>query len=295
MTDMVAIANAAAGSSDDGTIAAVVEVLGRGGDVRLARTSDEDDLSAALRDLGDRTVVVLGGDGSLHAVVAALDALGVLATTPVALVPMGTGNDFAHTLGLSEEPLEAAAQALASPARPIDLVRDGEGRLVVNAAHIGVGAEAGAKAEKYKRRWGRIGYTIGALLSSTAPGARLRIEVDGVVLPSRGLVVQVAVGNGRYVGGGTPLLPEAEPADGLLDVAVSWADAAPRRLGYVLRLRRGRHPERDDVEYTRARLVTVSGDPTRVTIDGELYDASPRHRWELVPGAMLMCYPTSAA
>lgn len=294
MTDMMAIANAAAGSSDDATIAAVVDVLAGAGGVRLVRTSDADDLAAALRDIGDRTAVVLGGDGSLHAVVAALDKLGALSTTPVALVPMGTGNDFARTLGLSEDPLEAAHQAIASAPRPIDLVRDGEGRLVVNAAHVGVGAEAAANARRYKKRWGRLGYAIGTLMASTSPGVRLHIEIDGVTLPSRGPVVQVAVGNGRFVGGGTPLLPEADPTDGKLDVAVSWADSAPSRLGYVLRLRAGRHPTRPDVQYERARLVSVSGEPTRVTLDGELHDPTTQHRWELLPAAMLMRYPMRA-
>jgi diacylglycerol kinase (ATP) len=296
MTALLAIANADAGSSSDDVVDEVVASLRDDFDVELVKTSGPEDLDRALAERpGLDVVLVLGGDGSLHAVVAALHHAGRLPDVTVGLVPLGTGNDFAATLGLPDDHLQAAEVLVTGHTRQIDLIRDDKDGIVVNAAHIGIGAEAAAAARPWKKALGPIGYAIGALLTGlrglTTPGARLVITVDGERLPRKEPVIQVAVGNGRFVGGGAPLLPQADPSDGKLDVSVSYTESPRRRIAYAFSVRRGDHHRRDDVHYLRGTEVTVTGDALRCTSDGELTEPSRTHQWRLIPGAMTMYVP----
>ena len=296
MATLLAIANAEAGSSDDEAIDAVVVALRDDVDLDLVRTSSPDDLTAALADHPDLDgVVVLGGDGSLHAVVKALRAAGRLTDVTVGLVPLGTGNDFAATLGLPEDPAAAARVVATGSTREIDLVIDGTDGVVINAAHIGIGAEAAAAARPWKKALGPLGYAVGAALTGlkglTTPGARLRITVDGKTLTRKEPVIQVAIGNGRYVGGGAPLLPQADPSDGLIDVSVSYTESPRRRIAYAFSVRRGEHHRRDDVIYLTGKQIEVVGDALRCTSDGELTPPSTRHSWRIEPSALTMYVP----
>ena len=130
------------------------------------------------------------------------------------LLPLGTGNDFARGVGIPLDVEEAARVVLDGAPRPMDLVVDEVGEIVVNSVHVGVGAEAsrrGGRAEEAAR--GRIGYPLGALLTAVdPPTVRVRVEIDGeVVCDLDRPVLQVAVGNGPSVGGGAHLTPDADP------------------------------------------------------------------------------------
>jgi YegS/Rv2252/BmrU family lipid kinase len=290
MTDVLVIANAGAGTSTEDAQDAALDVLRERLDVTLVTTSSPDELEGALADHRDaRTMVVLGGDGSLHAVVAALHAAGRLADVAVGLVPLGTGNDFARTLDLPTDPARAAEVVTAGEEKSLDLIVDSEGGVTVNAVHLGAGADAAIAAQPHKRRFGPIGYTIGALVSGfRTQGKHLVISIDGERVPDRGRVLLVAVGNGRFVGGGTALLPEADPADGLLDVAVVFSHSRKERLMYALSLGLRRHHLRDDVDYRRGTEVSVEGPDLRCTNDGEITGPKPALAWHVEPGALRM-------
>ncbi|MGA8987235.1 diacylglycerol/lipid kinase family protein [Aeromicrobium sp.] len=296
MTSFLAIANADAGSADEDTIEQVVELLGRGADVELVETSSPEDLAAAL-DVrpGIDGVVVLGGDGSLHAVVEALRSGDRLGDVAIGLVPLGTGNDFAATLALPEDGLEAAGVIAAGRTRQIDLIIDAQDHVVVNAAHIGIGAEAARIAGPWKKALGPVGYVIGAAISGarglTQTGARLEITVDGTTLDRKEPVIQLAVGNGRFVGGGAPLLPQADPSDGELDIAVAYTESPRRRIAYARSIRRGDHHRRDDVVYVRGTRVSVRGDELACTSDGELSPPAAEYAWRIEPGVLTMYVP----
>lgn len=296
MTSLLAIANEDAGSSTDALVEAVMSTLRGQVDVDLVTTSNPDDLAVALESHPDVDgVVVLGGDGSLHAVVEALRGAGRLADVTVGLVPLGTGNDFAETLGLPGDVAQAAGVIVTGRTREVDLIIDAADHVVVNAAHIGIGAEAAAAARPWKKLLGPIGYGVAAALTGlkglTTPGAHLEIRVDGEALPRKEPVIQVAIGNGRFVGGGAALLPQADPSDGLLDVAVSYTASPRRRIAYAFSVRRGDHHRRDDVVYLRGTDVTVEGDALRCTSDGELIEPARRHSWRIEPAAMQMYVP----
>jgi YegS/Rv2252/BmrU family lipid kinase len=293
MTDVLAIGNDSAGTSSDEAQNAAMDVLREHHDVALVTTSSPDELEAALADHpGVSTIVVLGGDGSLHAVVAALHAAGRLADVTVGLVPMGTGNDFARTLELPTDPVRAAKIVAAGKEQVLDLILDGDDTVTVNAAHLGAGTEAAIAAQPHKERFGPIGYAIGALVSGfRVQGKHLTITVDGDRVPDRGRVLQVAVGNGRFVGGGAALLPEAHPSDGLMDVAVVFSHTRRERLLYALSLGLRRHHRLDDVDYRRGTEVSVEGAELQCTNDGEIAEPFSTHTWHIEPGALRMLVP----
>ena len=288
MTSLLLLRNARSGSDDDAAIEAVVGVLeSSGAHVEVAATDSPEDVDAVLGRAERRTVVVAGGDGSLHAVVTSLHRSGTLSTTTLALIPLGTGNDFARGVGLPDDPADAAQVVADGTPRPLDLLVDADGGVVVNAVHAGVGAEAGRAAERLKPRLGNIGYVVGALTAGLrASGQRLKVEVDGtVVAPGHRRVLQVAIGNAPYVGGGTELVPAAEPADGRVDVVVSFAVSAAARAWYAVLLRLGRHTGRDDVVTCRGRVVRIAGEPFWCNADGELSGPHRDRTWTVEPAA----------
>jgi len=285
------ITNPGAGSSEQAEEA--LAALRGHGEVDVRETDGPASLSAALDATARRVVVAAGGDGTLHAVLAALHRGGLLGEVTVGLLPLGTGNDFARCLGLPLSPAAAARVVGAGHTRPMDLVVDDEGRVVVNNVHLGAGAEAARRASGWKERLGRPGYLVGALLAAVRPPVlRLRVEVDGaVVCTGDSGVLQVAIGNGASVGGGTELVPDAEPGDGLLDVVISTPRSRLAFVGYARDLIRGRHHHRADVTCVRGRSVTVSGEEFWCSADGETSGPVRRRRWRVAPAAYRMIVP----
>jgi len=291
---VLAIANSSAGTASDTSLDIALDVLREHhDDVRLETTSSPDDLTDALARHDDVGIVVaLGGDGSLHAVVAALHDAGRLKDVAVGLVPLGTGNDFARSVDLPNDPAAAAEIVATGEPRPLDLIVEEQGTVIVNAAHLGAGTEAALAAKPLKERFGPIGYALGALVSGfRVEGKHLTITIDGEPVRAHGRVLQVAVGNGRFVGAGTALLPEADPADGLMDVAIVLSHSRRKRLGYLLSLGLRRHHRRDDVLYVRGAEVVVEGAELASTNDGEIADPMPRHHWRIEPGVLRMYVP----
>jgi diacylglycerol kinase family enzyme len=120
----------------------------------------------------------------------------------------------------------------------------------------------------------------------------MRVEIDGeVVNDVNRPVLMVAIGNGSNVGGGTELNPDADTEDGLLDVMISRAVGTGAKLGYVARLRKGEHGERDDVVTLRGRTVKVSGESFWLSADGEISGPERSRSWRLEPAAYSMILP----
>jgi diacylglycerol kinase (ATP) len=290
---LLLITNSEAGSADERNLDRALSVLRDATDVEVAATSSPGELDGVLHRRGGRRVVVAGGDGSLHAVVAALHRRHELADTVVGLVPLGTGNDFARGAGVPLDPAEAARLVLKGTPQPVDLIIDCLGEVVVNNVHIGVGAQASHNAKPLKKVLGRVGYALGAVGAAIKPPyVRLRIEVDGhEVADFAHPILMVAIGNGSRVGGGAAITPEADPGDGKMDVMVSFSTSLVAKLGYALRFRAGRHHERDDVLYLRAGTVTVSGQNFYCSADGELYGPERNRTWTIEPAAYSMPLP----
>jgi len=294
MVPLLVLTNPGAGGADDDVLDVVLSALRDGGaEVDTAPMGAPDELVATLGRFPRHRPVAAGGDGSLHLLVAALHARGELRERVVGLVPMGTGNDVARCLGISEDPAEAAATLVHGRERSLDLLTDGAGGIVVNAVHLGVGAQANKDGTPLKPVLGRAAYRVGAVLAGLrSTGWPLRVVVDGRVLTDgRQRVLQVGIGNGRTIGGGTPLTPDAVPDDGLADVVVSTATGPFARMRYARLLQQGRHGTDPAVIVTRGRQVRVSGPATPVNTDGELGEPVRDRCWSVLPGAWRITVP----
>ena len=292
--ELLLVVNRIAGTAQDDAVDAALSHLRTGADVTVAATGDAGELDEVLRANRGRRVVALGGDGSVHAVVAALDRTGLLAPDePIGIIARGTGNDLARALGLPLDPVDGAAAVLAGAPRRLDLLRDDAGGVVVNAVHAGVGAEAAAEAMRLKGRLGVAAYPVGAALAGAgAAGWNLRVEIDGRVAATEEWaadggceVLMLGVCNGPTIGGGTALAPGARPDDGELDVVVCTATGPVARAAFGAALAAGRHVDRPDVLVTRGREVRISGGPVAVDADGELDEVAVTRTWRVEPGA----------
>jgi diacylglycerol kinase (ATP) len=300
---LLVITNSGAGTHDEENLARALALLRTHTSVEVEATSEPGELDGVLHRAGSRTIVIAGGDGSLHAVISALHRRNDLGRNVLALLPLGTGNDFARNLGIPLD-VEAAARVIVegSP-RPMDLIVDEVGQVVVNNVHVGAGAAASRRAHRWKGRLhsvgvgkvnlGKLGYPIGAAITAYDPPLiRLRVEVDGTVITDLdSKVLQVAVGNGSSVGGGTELIPDAEPDDGRLDVMVSRATGPVSRLVYAVRLALGTHPEHADVDYVHGKSVTITGEEFWISADGEIYGPERHRSWRLQRAAYSMVLP----
>ena len=208
MDSLLVITNRDAGTADEEALDRALASLFDHASVEVTATSNPGELDGVLHRAGSRTIVVAGGDGSLHAVVAALYRRHDLKDAVIGLIPLGTGNDFARAMDIPLDTEEAARLLVEGEPRPVDLIVDEVGGVVVNHVHVGAGAQASRRGARWKARLGKVGYgklnlgklgyPIGAALSAVKPPyIRLRVEVDGeVIVDVDQPVLMVAIGNG---------------------------------------------------------------------------------------------------
>jgi diacylglycerol kinase (ATP) len=249
----------------------------------------------AVRD-GARRLVVVGGDGSVNEVV---NGVAEADAVELAVLPRGTGWDFARSLGIPRDLDRAVDVALHGDLREIDLGlasfrtwAGADGRSwFANVASAGIsGAIAKRANESSKALGGKISY-YWATLSVYAgwQTGELRVSVDDEI--RGGKMIDALVANGRYLAGGMKLLPEAEPDDGLFDVLLI-GDVTTRDLLFTLpKSYRGKHLPHPRLEVLRGRIVTVDADePLPVELDGEQPGTTPA-RFEIVPRALRLRVP----
>jgi diacylglycerol kinase (ATP) len=303
MDPLLVITNSDAGSSDEESLRQALGVLRGSASVEVQATSNPGELDGVLHRAGSRRIIVAGGDGSLHAVIAALHRRNDLKNAVLGLLPLGTGNDFARGTGIPLDIAEAARVILEGEPRKMDLVVDELGEVVVNGVHVGAGANASRRGARWKERLGsvgvgklnlgKVGYPIGALLTAwNPPLVRLHVEVDGeLVNDVDEKILMVAIGNGSSVGGGAELTPEATPEDGKLDVMISRATRPSERFMYAVRLGFARHHLAEEATYLRGTSVSVSGGPFWCSADGEIYGPERQRTWHVEPEAYSMMLP----
>ncbi|HEV2557168.1 MAG TPA: lipid kinase [Microvirga sp.] len=231
-------------------------------------------------------VAVGGGDGTLNAA-----ALGVLDIgRPLGVLPMGTANDLARTLGIPPD-LDAAARIIAGGrTRSIDLGLV-NGEPFFNVASIGLSAELAQNLTRdIKRRWGRFGYGLVALqvLSRARPFSAIISSSEGTV---RVRTLQIAVGNGRYYGGGNAVEASAAIDDQHLDLYSLEVKRAWKLALMARSFRYGEHGAWEEVRAVRAREFEVrTRRPRPINCDGEIVTYTPA-RFTIRPGAVTVFAP----
>ncbi len=258
----------------------------------MTTLSDTADLDRALGAFGGGTVVAAGGDGTLHLLAQHLWDHAQLTEIVVGLLPLGTGNDFARSVGIPLDPEAAAAVVVSGTPRTLDLLVDDAGGVAVNAVHCGVGGLAVRHADPLKPWLGRAAYKVGAAWAGArSAGWQVRVEVDDHVLVE-GKVLFVGVGNGATIGGGTVIWPDARPDDGLAEVVVAAAGSTRSRLELAAALRRGRPDQVAGAVTGRGASVRVWGDPVPHIADGERGPSSSNRSWQVRAAAWRLLAPT---
>ncbi|MBA2742202.1 MAG: diacylglycerol kinase family lipid kinase [Actinobacteria bacterium] len=274
--------------------------LGLHGDALLSEEPGH--LTALAREAvqgGASLLVVVGGDGSVNEVV---NGVADLEGFDLAVLPRGTGWDFVRTYGISRSLEDAVATALAGNVRTIDLGlvsfrtwAGAEGRsYFANVASAGIsGAIARRANEASKALGGKISYYWSTLAVFVGwQTGELRVSIDDEIRGGR--MIDVMVANGRFLGGGMMMCPEAEPDDGVFDVMLI-GDVTKRDLLFVLpKTYRGKHLPHPRLELIRGRVVSVDADePLPIQLDGEQPGTTPA-RFEIVPRALRLRVPRQA-
>lgn len=231
-------------------------------------------------------VVIGGGDGTLNAALEGLVATGL----PLGVLPLGTGNDFARTLAIPTDAAEAARVIVAGRLRRVDLGWV-NGKHFVNVASVGLSAWlAKEMTHEVKRRWGRLGYGLGALNAwRRARPFKAQVTCDGSELAL--LTLMVAIGNGRHFGGGMVVAEDARIDDARLDLFTLAPCGLARFVSLLPWLKSGRHGELPEIRTLRGEAIDLETIPALpINTDGEITTATPA-RFRVRPQALPVLVP----
>lgn len=246
-----------------------------------------EELAANALARGIETIVAVGGDGTVREVASALCEKGAA----LGILPFGTGNDLASALSIPTEPEAAAELILSGEARATDLGK-ANGRVFTNVCGLGFDADVLARTEKHKKgRTGMLPYLLG-IMDAVLHKRRVRahISIDGGAEQELDALIITAC-NGKRFGGGMLVAPEAKYDDGLFDICMAKYLGFFRLITLLPCFIKGKHINKKQVIYTRAKRITVRTDgENTVQLDGELIEKTPLN-CEIVAGAVRVFRP----
>jgi diacylglycerol kinase (ATP) len=252
---------------------------------RLARQALDD---------GFRTIVAVGGDGTVNEVINGLVVKGsVDPEVTLGIIPWGTGADFARMLGISRDYVEACRHLLRSEPRPVDLgevtcVREGREveRYFINAAGLGFDGEVADLVNRFPKALGGTMTYLTCLLISLVTYRNKNVEFSFDGQHVRGRVNSVAVCNGCYFGGGMFIAPGAAFDDGLFSVVVLGNLNKLEVVMNVPRVYKGTHLTHSKVSHFAAKEVHVEArERMFLQAEGELIGEAPA-TFRIIPRAL---------
>lgn len=265
-------------------------------------------LAAEAAAAGASRILVVGGDGTVHEVAAGLLGSGREVLPPVAVHPVGTGNDFFRMTRGGRRPEDALALLRNGVVKHFDvgLVRwEGGERTFVNLLGLGVDVDVLRRRSKYARLPGLAQYLaafLDAVVGFRPPDVRIDARGgasgDGGNVTLSGPATLATVTVGPSIGGGFMISPEARASDGLLDLchvaALNWRQA----VGLAPRAIRGTHGASEQVTLGRLKEAVVrpaNAEPIHFELDGELIPTPARElRIRVMPGALPVLVPARA-
>ena len=257
-------------------------------DFRIHQTESPGHATSIARELseqtGDFTVVSVGGDGTASEVAAGLTGTGAI----MGIIPAGTGNDFIKTVKIPKDPVTAMRFMLDRPARSVDTGTI-NGEFFLNVCGTGFDVTVLECAEEKKKKYrGLIPYFLGLIqaIRVYAP-SYLHISYDAEETDGEYLVCSIA--NGKLIGGGIPICPEADVHDGLLDLIMIQNVPRWKIPFYLPGLMMSKDLQFSITKHVRTRTVTIRGQGLKFNIDGEIRRMDEAH-FEICPASlMLIC------
>lgn len=241
------------------------------------------------------SVIALGGDGLIHEVVNGLMEIDTAERPALGVLPIGSGNDYARTLGMSFNIDRALEQVLRAEARPFDLGTC-NGEYFVETLSFGLDAAIALDTVERRKRTGAKGASlflasgIDMLLHQMAEH-HYTVSIDEKD-PIRGSMLMFAVQIGPTYGGGFKICPEAKTDDGLLDICIAHPPLGiPKAIFIFLLAKNAHHTGFKNLEFARARKLTICFDACPPTqIDGEPFPAQT-YDITVAPAALQVLVP----
>lgn len=233
---------------------------------RIDRNTDLIEAFSDVKDSNYYYVLIAGGDGTVDSVVNAMAKSGV--SLPIAILPVGTANDFGKFLGMPSDIKKACKQILSSEVTSVDLGSIND-KYFINVASTGLFTDVSQKTDvNLKNTIGKLAYYLKGL-EELPNFRRLKMKIHSKEVEFDGDMYFMLVFNGKTAGNFN-LATDADATDGLLDVIVFKAVAIRELIPLFIKVIKGEHLESDNVLYFKTDSLRVECDEAIVTdIDGE--------------------------
>ena len=253
------------------------------------------ELAKQAGDQGYGMVIAMGGDGTVHEVVNGLMQIPEKKRPILGVVPVGSGNDFAHSIGVPMNSARALAHALNGEPSSVDigLMTDENDRKEYFDNTVGVGFDAVVTIRSHKLPIVRgflmyLTAVIQTIILNHEP-AKMKLEADGESWEQTNLMV--AICNGPREGGGFMVAPEARNDDGILHYMMIAKCSRPMMFRLLPEVMNGTHGRFDLVKMgTCQKFSLISDRPVYIHADGEIYTSFGSHlhklEFEILPGAL---------
>lgn len=237
-------------------------------DYEIVETDKPKEATSIVEQAKNNIVIAVGGDGTVNEVAKGLIKRGY---GSLGIIPGGTGNDMAKSLGLSMDPIEALETIIRGKTKQMDIGLAND-RYFLNIASVGFDAEVVRNTDKIKTKIsGRVAYILGVLVSLIKYRIKpTDIEIDGIAHHKKMLLL--AVGNGQYYGGGMKIIPTAKIDDGYLHLCLVKDLSNLKALFLFPSIFKGEHLKYEKyVEIYKAKniLIKTKGE-FYLNIDGDL-------------------------
>lgn len=288
-TEWCVIVNPNAGSLDE--TAALHKALKRLGSYQTVETAKPGDAERAAEEAvkaGIPKIVAAGGDGTLNEVINGIKDR--REEVVVGLIPLGTGNDFARSLGIEPGYDQAIDFLLQGTTRPVDLFRLRNRdltRLFINTSAGGFTTIVDEKLTSESKDWlGALAfYVAGARALPELAEYRMTVKFDQQE-PLEVNAYIIVVSNGSTIAGGIPIAPDAKVDDGLMDILIIPALPLPKLAVALPLILAGRHVGNTDLILRKARTLRVTSCPNfALNTDGEVIGETPV-LYDVLPGSL---------
>jgi len=234
------------------------------------------ELAKQAAEEGYDIVVALGGDGTVHEVINGLMQADVAKRPMLGVVPFGSGNDFAHNIGMPSDPQKALSSLLNGTPRKIDLatIEDEHGRMEYwnNTVNMGFGGAVTVFSHSISWLRGFVMYLVAVLQTIFTKFIVLDVEIETDSETIDKKVMMIAINNGVREGGGFVTGPFAKMDDGVMDLSLVESVSRPMMLYMLPFFMQGTQEKFKQVSFTTFKTLHVKSDnPLWIHTDGEMF------------------------
>ena len=244
-------------------------------------------LALQAKEGGCKKIIVCGGDGTINEAIHAL----VDSDVKLGVLPLGTGNDFARTLGIKED-LDFACNVLRDEkVRKVDLVKVNGTKYYGSVGGIGFDAEVASWANRYKRFAPGASIYLLAILAKLFTYKFKKVAIAHDSGNHTGEILMAAIGNTEWYGGGINITPTALIDDGVLDICIVQKINKLKLLLFLPYVLKGNHTRFSVVKFYRTKKISISSEtPLELLGDGEILGKTPVSL-EVIPQALNIIAP----